>query len=77
MAHLPDKFLSSLPPFSQARTLFLAAVPGTHGVLVVRQGRRFTAKARRFSGGAAAALQWCLAERVSLVCWFNDSPASN
>lgn len=69
MAQLPPDFLSKLPPFSQAPTLFLPAVPGTLGILVRQQGRRTTATARQFRGGPAAALAWCLARRVSLVCF--------
>lgn len=77
MAHLPPDPLSNLPPFSQARTLFLPAEPGTVGVLVVQRGRRTTATSRRFSGGATAALAWCVKERVNLVCFFAASPTQN
>lgn len=75
MAHLPKEFLSS--PFSSGDTLFLPAEPGTLGVLVTQRSGRYAARSRRFHGGPAAALAWCLANRVGLVLFWGQSPAVN
>lgn len=67
MAYSPAASLAHISPSPQAQTLFLPAVPGTLGILVTQKGGRHTAKPRRFRGGPAAALAWCLANRAGLV----------
>jgi hypothetical protein len=75
MAHLPPKSLPEFDPVSQPKTLFLAA-PGRLGVLVIRRGRGFQRRNKRFLD-AHAALDWCIAKRIGLVLFHPPDPARN
>ncbi len=64
-------------PFLGARTVFLPAMPGTLGILVSYRRGRHTAAARRFRGGPAAALAWCVENRVGLVLYWPPAASAD